>query len=62
MAGHTRGMTRGRVRRALRTIADVLGRVVADRPASRKPPGANFIPNSDGEGGKVISSGRPGGS
>ncbi len=55
-------MARGRARSALTKIADVLNRVVADRPANRKPPGANFIPNSNGEGGKVISSGRPGGS
>ena len=34
---------------------------VASSPASRRPPGSNFIPNSDGEGGKVISSGHPGG-
>jgi hypothetical protein len=34
---------------------------VGDSPASRRPPGSNFIPNSNGEGGKVISSGHPGG-
>ena len=43
--------------RALRTIGQFLW---GDRPASRKPPVGNYIPNSNGEGGRVISSGHPG--
>jgi hypothetical protein len=46
---------------ALRVAAGWAGALVADRPASKKPPPGNWIPNSDGEGGKVISSGNPGG-
>jgi len=48
------------LRAALRRIADLINGLVADRPASRHVPGSNWIPNSDGEGGKVISSGHPG--
>jgi len=50
-----------------RAIRRILGRVwppsriVADSPASDRPPMSNWIPDSDGEGGKVISSGHPGG-
>jgi len=50
-----------------RTVRRVWGRAwppskwVADSPASRRPPMSNYIPNSDGKGGKVISSGHPGG-
>ncbi|MBK7611435.1 MAG: hypothetical protein IPJ15_09300 [Actinomycetales bacterium] len=49
-----------------RTVRRVWGRAwppskwVADSPASRRPPMSNYIPNSDGKGGKVISSGHPG--
>lgn len=49
------------VARAARGTADLLDRLVADRPASRRPPGSNYIANSNGEGGRVISSGHPGG-
>lgn len=38
-----------------------LGRIVNDSPASTRPPGGNYIPNSNGEGGRVISSGDSGG-
>jgi hypothetical protein len=38
-----------------------VGALVADRPASKTPPPGNWIPNSDGDGGQVISSGNPGG-
>ena len=38
-----------------------VGSLVADRQSSRKPPPGNWIPNSNGEGGTVISSGNPGG-
>lgn len=44
------------LRRIIRSIADVLNRVVADRP-SKAGPGANYIPDSNGEGGKVIATG-----
>ena len=53
--------TRNRLVAALRVAAGWAGALVADRPASKKPPPGNWIPNSDGEGGKVISSGNPGG-
>jgi hypothetical protein len=43
--------------RFLHRIAALLGRLVNDRHPSQKPPAGNFIPNSNGEGGKVISSG-----
>ncbi|MBM6400180.1 hypothetical protein [Phycicoccus sonneratiae] len=49
------------VRSGLRRVGDLMNRLVADRPASRRPPGGNYIPNSNGEGGRVISSGHPGG-
>ena len=45
------------VRSGAQRVGNLLGRLVADSPASRKPPGGNFIPNSNGEGGRVISSG-----
>ena len=38
-----------------------LSRIVADSPASTRPPGSNYIPHSNGEGGRVISSGDSGG-
>ncbi len=37
-----------------------LNRLVADSPASGRPPAGNYIPNSNGEGGRVISSGDSG--
>ena len=46
---------------ALQTVLRWVGNLVADRPASKTPPPGNWIPNSDGQGGKVISSGHPGG-
>ncbi|WP_392543514.1 hypothetical protein [Oryzobacter telluris] len=45
------------LRRAGRWVGARLSRVVADSPPSRRPPGSNDIPNSNGEGGRVISSG-----
>ena len=36
-------------------------RLVADRDSGRRPPGGNYIPNGDGDGSQVISSGNPGG-
>ena len=39
----------------------LLDKVVADRPPSTTPPPGNWIPNSNGEGGRVISSGDSGG-
>ena len=45
---------------ALRWVGDRLSGLVADSPASRRPPGGNYIPNSNGEGGRVISSGDSG--
>ena len=42
-------------------LGRLLGRLVADSPASERPPGGNYFPNSNGEGGRVISSGHPGG-
>ena len=47
-------------RGALRWVGHQLGRIVNDSPPSPHPPGSNFIPNSDGEGGRVISSGDSG--
>jgi hypothetical protein len=47
---------RSGVRRALRR----LGSLVDDSPASTRPPGGNYLPNSNGEGGRVISSGDSG--
>lgn len=41
----------------LRRLMDALGRLVADSPPSTRPPGSNYMPNSNGEGGRVISSG-----
>ena len=47
-------------RGAVRWLGHQLGRIVDDSPPSPHPPGSNFIPNSDGEGGRVISSGDSG--
>jgi hypothetical protein len=41
----------------LRRLLGALGRLVADNPPSDRPPGSNYLPNSNGEGGRVISSG-----
>lgn len=41
----------------LRRLWRRIGRIVADSPASTRPPGSNYMPNSNGEGGRVISSG-----
>jgi len=38
-------------------LLGALGRLVADSPPSDRPPGSNYLPNSNGEGGRVISSG-----
>ena len=48
------------VRRGARWVGRQVGRVVADSPPSAHPPGGNYIPNSSGEGGRVISSGDSG--
>lgn len=48
------------IRAGARRVGRRLGRVVADSPASTRPPGGNYIPNSNGEGGRVISSGDSG--
>jgi len=48
------------VRRSARWFAPQVGRIVADSPASIRPPGSNYIPNSSGKGGRVISSGDSG--
>lgn len=42
------------VKKFFARMADLLDRLVADRPAHPSP-SANFIPNSDGNGGTVIS-------
>lgn len=47
--------------RLMRRLGSLAGRMVNDSDPSRKPPPGNFIPNSNGEGGRVISSGHPGG-
>ena len=47
-------------RDALRWVGRRLSRLVNDSPPSDHPPGSNFIPNSDGKGGRVISSGDSG--
>jgi hypothetical protein len=47
-------------RAGLRWVGRQLGRIVADSPPSTRPPGGNYIPNSNGEGGRVISSGDSG--
>ncbi len=44
----------------LQRITGLLKLVVADKRPPR-PPTANYLPNSSGDGGKVISSGHPGG-
>lgn len=53
-----------RVLSAMRTsgqwVLRQFGRLVNDSPASTHPPGSNYMPNSNGEGGTVISSGNPG--
>lgn len=41
-----------RIRRKLRLL-------LWERAGSKQPPLTNFIPNSNGEGGKVIASGHP---
>lgn len=43
-----------------RWILRQVGRIVNDSPASTRPPGGNYMPNSNGEGGRVISSGDSG--
>lgn len=48
------------IRRAGQWVLRQLGRIVNDSPASTRPPGGNYIPNSNGEGGRVISSGDSG--
>ena len=48
------------VRGSARWVGRQVGRIVADSPASTRPPGSNYIPNSSGEGGRVISSGDSG--
>ena len=48
------------VRTSGRWVLRQLGRVVNDSPASTRPPGSNYLPNSNGEGGTVISTGNPG--
>ena len=50
------------VKRGLQWVARQAGRIVADSPASTRPPGSNYMPNSNGEGGRVISSGDGGNS
>lgn len=47
-------------RDAVRRLGRLLGRVVNDSPPSAHPPGSNYIANSNGEGGRVISSGDSG--
>jgi hypothetical protein len=47
--------------RVLRRVWGVLSLVVTDRRKPPRMPLGNFIPNSDGNGGRVISSGHPGG-
>ena len=49
-----------RVRSGARWVLRQVGRIVNDSPASTRPPGSNYLPNSNGEGGTVISSGNPG--
>lgn len=46
--------------RGARWVGRRMSRLVADSPASAKPPAGNDIPNSNGEGGRVISSGDSG--
>lgn len=48
------------IRTGGRWVLRQLGRIVNDSPASTRPPGSNYIPNSSGEGGRVISSGDSG--
>jgi hypothetical protein len=48
------------VRTSGRWVLRQVGRIVNDSPASTRPPGSNYLPNSNGEGGTVISSGNPG--
>ncbi|GAB3458219.1 hypothetical protein AB1207_20960 [Kineococcus endophyticus] len=47
--------------RVLRRVWGVVSLVVADRRKPPRMPLGNFVPNSDGDGGRVISSGHPGG-
>ena len=46
---------------AVRAARRWVGSLVGDRPHGKTPPPGNWIPNSDDDGGQVISSGRPGG-
>ena len=48
------------VRTGGRWVLRQMGRIVNDSPASTRPPGSNYMPNSNGEGGRVISSGDSG--
>lgn len=57
----SQGPRPGIVVRVARAAGRLLGRLVADRQPDRRPPLANYIPDSDGSGGRVISSGHPGG-
>jgi hypothetical protein len=47
-------------KRAVGWVLRHLGHLVDDSAPSTRPPGGNFIPNSNGEGGRVISSGDSG--
>jgi hypothetical protein len=38
-----------------------VGSLLGDRPHGKTPPPGNWIPNSEDDGGQVISSGHPGG-
>lgn len=46
----------GGIRRLASRLGRILNRLVADRTPTQRPPGANYIPNSNGKGGRVISS------
>lgn len=48
------------VRTSGRWVMRQVGRIVSDSPPSDRPPGSNYLPNSNGEGGTVIASGNPG--
>lgn len=51
----SRAKCRGIVTRLLATV----NRLVDSPQAKRLPPSTHYIPNSSGEGGKVIASGHP---